>query len=164
MFSKLNWRTFSRRLTPSVSSSDSSSTTIPWTVSSNDSTITDSLTLYIVPTSGSFTQVGFYESSNSSTYHAFTDLALQTQLTLSSPGSTLPTGAVTTGFTLFGASLAYQATDGSLELQFWAQATNTTGVWELIWNAGGEGGESVDGLAITPVTLKTMAPIVLTNT
>lgn len=162
MFSKFNWRTFSRRLTQSVSSSGPSSITIPWTVSSNDSTITDSPTLYIVPTSGSFTQVGFYDSSSSSTYHAFPYPTLQ--LTLLSPGSTLPTGAVTTGFTLFGTSLAYQATDGSFELQFWGQATNTTGVWELIWNAGGEGGVSVDGLAITPVTLKTMAPIVLTDT
>jgi hypothetical protein len=70
---------------------------------------------------------------------------------------------VTTGFTLFGRALAYQSTDGPFELQFWARATNTTGVWELFWNAGGEGGESVDGLAITPVTLKTVAPIIATE-
>jgi hypothetical protein len=114
---------------------------VPWTISSNDTTLDSSLQLYINPTSNSFDQIGFYSSSNSST--------------------TLPTGAVTTGFSLFGSALSYQDSAGSLEMQFSAMQTNTTDVWRLMWNAGGQGGVTVDGFAITPVTLKTSPPAVL---
>jgi hypothetical protein len=96
--------------------------------------------LYIVPTNNTFTQVGFYSSSNS---------------------SSLPTGGVTTGFILFGNYLSYIASDGTMEQQFWAQATDINGTWKLMWNAGGEGGVTADGYMITPVSIKTSAPLVI---
>ena len=95
--------------------------------------------LYIVPTDGSFSQVGFYSSSGN---------------------SSLPTGGTTTGFILFGNYLSYIASDGTMEQQFWAQATDTEGTWKLMWNAGGEGGITADGYTITPVIIKPRAPLV----
>ncbi|RFU23840.1 hypothetical protein B7463_g12497, partial [Scytalidium lignicola] len=126
-----------------VSTTDPSSSSATWTVTANNSAFSTTPSLYIVPTNGSFVQAGFYSSSNSS--------------------SSLPTGGVTTGFMLFGNSLAYLASNGMMEQQFWAQATDTNGTWKLMWNAGGEGGITVDGHAIAPVNIKTTAPLVIND-
>lgn len=111
-------------------------------MTSADSAFSATPALYIVPTNNTFTQVGFYTSSNS---------------------SSLPTGGVTTGFELFGNALSYITSDGTLEQQFWAEATDASDTWKLMWNAGGEGGVTVDGYAITPVTVKTTAPLVISD-
>ena len=111
-------------------------------MTSADSAFSATPALYIVPTNNTFTQVGFYTSSNS---------------------SSLPTGGVTTGFELFGTALSYITSDGTLEQQFWAEATDASDTWKLMWNAGGEGGVTVDGYAITPVTVKTTAPLVISD-
>ena len=126
-----------------VSTIDPTSNTGAWSVASNGSVFTGTPSLYIVPTNGSFEQVGFYNSSNGT--------------------SSLPTGGVTTGFMLFGSSLSYVESDGTMEQQFWAQATDSDGIWKLMWNAGGEGGLTSDGFAITPVNIKSTAPLVINN-
>lgn len=64
---------------------------------------------------------------------------------------------------LFGSSLSYIESDGTMEEQFWAQATDSDGIWKLIWNAGGEGGLTSQGFAITPVNIKPTAPLVIDN-
>ncbi|GAM34490.1 hypothetical protein TCE0_015r02103 [Talaromyces pinophilus] len=100
----------------------------PWNVTGNFST-TAEREFYIVTTSGAYEQVGFVEANSS-----------------------LPSGAVKTGFMTYGAYIMYLDNSTMLS-EFWAQATNTTGVWALKWNE--------DGLSRTdsvPVSLKTMAP------
>ncbi|KFY13666.1 hypothetical protein V492_03118 [Pseudogymnoascus sp. VKM F-4246] len=123
------------------STSDSTSETSTWNVTSTNSAFSITPSLYIVPTDRTFEQVGFYSSNNSS----------------------LPTGAVTTGFVLFGNYLSYIASDGTMQQQFWAQATDIAGTWKLMWNAGGEGGVAADGFMITPVSIKVRAPLVMGN-
>ena len=110
-------------------------TTVPWTITANSSTDTLNATysMYIVPTSGSFTQVGFTSSN-----------------------STLPTGAVTTGFSFFGTNVAYAASSSDYELQFWANATTTDGIYALYWNAVSTDVPS----GAFPVTVKTTTPTV----
>lgn len=64
---------------------------------------------------------------------------------------------MTTGFTWFGTNVAYESSEGSLELTFWAAESNATaGVYGLYWNAGGT---VLDGAF--PVTLKNVAPTVV---
>ena len=104
-------------------------------MTSTSSTFSSSPSLYIVPSSSSFAQAGFI-SSNSST----------------------PSGAVTTGFTFFGTDVAYAPSSSSYEMQFWAQATNTTGVWALMWNQNGTLEDNS-----TPVTVKSIAPAMSTT-
>lgn len=70
--------------------------------------------MYIVPTLGSFYQVGFVATN--------------------STNSTIPDGAVTTGFNWYGKSAAY-VNYSDFQLQFWAVGTNTTGLWQMVWNA-----------------------------
>ncbi|OBT58233.1 hypothetical protein VE04_01301 [Pseudogymnoascus sp. 24MN13] len=122
------------------STTDPASETATWNVTSTNAAFSTTPLLYIVPTDSAFTQVGFYGSSNN---------------------SSLPTGGVTTGFVLFGNYLSYIASDGTMQQQFWAQATDTIGTWKLMWNAGGEGGVTADGYTITPVSIKIRAPLVI---
>lgn len=91
----------------------------------------DILYLYITPTPDRFEQVGFAALSN------------------------IPAGGVTTGFTLFGRSVAYAPSESNYQLGFWALATNTTGVYGLHWNAG----MIVEGAF--PVTIKSTPPTVV---
>ncbi|CZR59852.1 uncharacterized protein PAC_09746 [Phialocephala subalpina] len=98
---------------------DPDDTTVAWTIQPNATSnptvsFNETLDLYIVPTDDSFTQAGFASSNSSS----------------------LPTGAVTTGFSFFGTSVAYAASESDYEMMFWANATTTEGVYALYWNAG----------------------------
>ncbi|KAK0638137.1 hypothetical protein DIS24_g10111 [Lasiodiplodia hormozganensis] len=43
-----------------------------------------------------------------------------------------------TGFALFATQLVYN-NNSQLEAQFWAEATNTTGIYSLVWNSDGVG-------------------------
>ncbi|KAH7407625.1 hypothetical protein BKA64DRAFT_706033 [Cadophora sp. MPI-SDFR-AT-0126] len=115
---------------------DSSDSTVPWTITANSSTVSfnETLSMYIIPTSGSFSQVGY--STNAS----------------------LPDGAVNVGFSLFGKSVAYSASDSDLELMFWAANSTTNGVYGLYWDASAEASAIPDGAL--PVTVKTTAPTV----
>ncbi|KFY81323.1 hypothetical protein V500_11531 [Pseudogymnoascus sp. VKM F-4518 (FW-2643)] len=122
------------------STTDTTSETATWNITSTNSVFSTTPSLYIVPTNNTFSQVGFYNSSNN---------------------SSLPTGGVTTGFFLFGNYLSYIASDGTMQQQFWAQATDINGTWKLMWNAGGEGGVTADGYMITPVSIKNRAPLVI---
>ncbi|KAA8569551.1 hypothetical protein MFRU_004g03040 [Monilinia fructicola] len=122
------------------STTDPTSTTSVWSISANTTSDNgtlpfpnNSLSFYIVPTNGSFERAGFGSSN-----------------------TTLPTGSVTEGFVLYGKQIAYKTSAGELELQFWAAATNATGVWGLYWNSAGS---AIDGAF--PVVLKTTAPPVL---
>jgi len=120
----------------------SDTTTTPWTIAANltDSNLTsapfpdNSYSMYIIPTNGNFQQVGFVSSNG-----------------------TAPTNAVTEGFTWFGTSVAYAENDSNYELQFWANATNTTDVYALYWNANGT---TLD--TAFPIAIKSTAPAVLT--
>lgn len=118
-------------------SADSDDANAPWTAiasnSTTNSTIVNGASLYIITTPGSIAPVGFVPQ-----------------------GAEVPTGAVTNGFTWFGTQAAY-ISDDQLEMQFWAVATNETGIWSLVWNADGELIENA-----TPVNLKNTAPIILT--
>jgi len=156
-----SWATAATNITFTL---DPDSTTTAWTISPNSTTVSFNSTksMYIVPTTGDFTQVGF-----------------------SSSNDTLPTYAVTTGFTFFGTNVAYvfslgtnipwitflkvtadpdiirYAANGSnYELLFWAAATNTSGLYALYWNAAASNGNMVNGSF--PVTVKTTPPVVLT--
>jgi hypothetical protein len=92
------------------------------------------LELYIIPTNGSFAQVGFVSSTNA---------------------SSLPTGAVTTGFSWFGKNAAYDDPSGALNLFYWAEpVTETDGLWRLMWN---QAGTPTNGSV--PITLKSTAPL-----
>jgi hypothetical protein len=129
----------SLQLTLAPVSTGGSDSTTPWTAAPNSTNTTffpsTNPVLYIIPTSGSFAQVGFVDPNDT---------------------STAPTGAVTTGFTFFGTNVAYVGNDSSIQLQFWAQETNTTDVWALMWNAAG----IAEDRSI-PVTLKSTPPTVL---
>lgn len=77
-----SWATVATNITFTL---DPDSTTTAWTISPNSTTVAFNYTesMYIVPTTGAFTQVGFSSSTD-----------------------TLPTDAVTTGFTFFGTNVA----------------------------------------------------------
>lgn len=89
---------------------------------------------YIVTTSGAYKQAGFVEANSS-----------------------LPSGAVKTGFMKYGAYVMYLDDDTMLS-EFWAQETNTTGLWALKWNV--DGSSQTDSV---PVALKTLAPTRASN-
>jgi hypothetical protein len=90
--------------------------------------------LYIITTSGSFSQVGFLSTND-----------------------TASAGQTTSGFTFFGTSVAYAANDSDYQMKFWATSTNTTGVWKLMWNANG----NLESNSV-PVVLKSTPPVSLT--
>ncbi|KAK0116913.1 hypothetical protein ONS96_012759 [Cadophora gregata f. sp. sojae] len=115
---------------------DNSDSTIPWTIKPKSSTVSfnETLSMYIVPTSGSFSQVGY-----------------------SSDGY-LPDGAVNVGFSLFGTSVAYSASESDLELMFWAENSTTDGVYGLYWDASAETSAIPDGAL--PVVVKTTVPTI----
>lgn len=123
-------------------STTSSSLTSPWTISANLTNeayttapfVDDSYSLYIVPTSGSFEQVGFLSNDDNSS-------------------STVPTNATTTGFTWYGTSVCYAASSSNYELNFWANATNTTGIFSVHWNSEG----TAQGSAF-PISIKSTFP------
>jgi len=116
--------------------SESRSTTTPWNITFAENVPDSSITysMYIVSTSTSASQVGFAPSNEE-----------------------VPAGGTMIGFTWFGKEVAY-ATSSKLKMQFWASATNTTGVWALYWN---ENAASFDDAF--PVTLKSIAPTILTG-
>ncbi|KAN0108504.1 hypothetical protein V8E51_008246 [Hyaloscypha variabilis] len=132
-----SWATVATNITFTL---DPDSTTTAWTISPSNSTVTFNSTesLYIVPTTGLFTQVGFSSSS-----------------------ATLPTDAVTTGFSFFGTNVAYAADESDYELMFWAAPTNSSGLYALYWDAAASTADLVNGSF--PVTIKTTAPTVLTS-
>ncbi|TVY46607.1 hypothetical protein LOCC1_G001842 [Lachnellula occidentalis] len=113
---------------------DLTSTTTPWPITANSTSVTfnETLDLYIVPTNGSFTQVGF--ATNTS----------------------VPTGGVTTGFGWYGKSVAYAASESDYQLRFWAANTTTTGVYALYWNDNTAVTEPIDGAF--PVAIKSTPP------
>jgi hypothetical protein len=102
-------------------------------VSSNESTLSGPPELYIVTTDAAYEQVGFVSSNDS---------------------SSAPDGAVTTGFTFFGTSVAYVDASSAYQLMFWAEETNTTDFYKLMWNANNQ----VEPNSV-PVTLKSVAPV-----
>jgi hypothetical protein len=55
-----------------------------------------------------------------------------------SSNATLPTGAVTTGFSIFGTQVVYYDSDSQILSQFWAQTTDDESVWRVVWNSDGE--------------------------
>lgn len=59
---------------------------------------------------------------------------------------------VTSGFFLYGHVLLLSTSSGDIQSLFGAQATDTDGVWKLVWNS-----TSTDG-SIVPLTLKSTAP------
>jgi hypothetical protein len=85
--------------------------------------------LYIIPSSGQ-NQVGFVATNG-----------------------TAPADAVTTGFAWIGNSVAYAGNTSDFQSRFWAQSTNQTGLWTLLWNTEGTAIDSA-----SPVILKTSAP------
>jgi len=134
--------TFATMATNITFATDSTSTTVPWTIAANSTTqsFNETLDLYIVTTADSFTQVGFASSD------------------------TLPTDANTTGFTWFGSSVAFAASDSNFELQFWANATTEEGIYGLYWNTATTAAAAADGTVMDgsfPVTLKSTPPTIL---
>ncbi|TVY29639.1 hypothetical protein LHYA1_G001017 [Lachnellula hyalina] len=113
---------------------DRTSTTTPWPITANSTSVTfnSTLDLYIVPTNGTFTQVGF--AANSS----------------------VPTGGVTTGFGWYGKSVAYAASDSDYQLRFWATNTTTTGIYALYWNDNTATSDTPEGAF--PVAIKSTPP------
>jgi hypothetical protein len=109
-------------------------TNTPWTAISNTSAFSGNPELYIITTSGSFSQVGFLAAND-----------------------TAATGETTLGLTFFGTTVAYAANDSDYQMQFWATSTNTTGIWQLMWNANGK----LESNSI-PVVLKSTPPLALT--
>ncbi|PBP19048.1 hypothetical protein BUE80_DR010096 [Diplocarpon rosae] len=112
---------------------DDTDTTVPWTIASNTSSVSfnETLTLYIIPTSGTFAQIGF----------AATDA--------------LPEGAVNTGFAYYGSDVAYAADTSNYQLSFWVKPTSTRGVFGLYWKA--DGATQPDGAFA--VTVKNKPPV-----
>ncbi|KAI0096164.1 hypothetical protein GGR51DRAFT_544073 [Nemania sp. FL0031] len=96
----------------------------PWNVTVANSSETGQF--YIVPTSNAHQNAGF--------------------------NKTVPSGAVTTGFVIYGSTVEY-ATGTTYESQFYAQ-NSSTGIWSLVWNSDSE--ELDDGV---PLVLKTIAPV-----
>jgi hypothetical protein len=109
-------------------------TSTPWTATSNTSAFSGNPELYIITTSGSFSQVGFLTAND-----------------------TAATGETSLGFTFFGTTVAYAANDSDYQMQFWAASTNTTGIWKLMWNANGK----LESNSV-PVVLKSTPPLTLT--
>lgn len=91
---------------------------------------TDVGTFYIVPDSSTYDSAGFVQNNQ----------------------TTNVTDAVTTGLALFGGQVIF-IDDSVYKAQFWAQTTDTAGVWSLKWNS--DGSSQVDS---TPVVIKTIAP------
>lgn len=91
----------------------------------------------VVPTTGSIAPVGFVSVNDT---------------------SSLPTGAVTTGFNWYGTQVVYAASDSDWELMFWAIPTNATGFWKLVWNAAATDVASTT----TPVAIKRTGPTAIT--
>ncbi|KUJ11842.1 uncharacterized protein LY89DRAFT_738487 [Mollisia scopiformis] len=117
---------------------DPDDTTTAWTIQPNTTTnpnvsFNETLDMYIVPTDGSFTQVGFASSNSSS----------------------LPTGAVTTGFSFFGTNVAYVESSSNYDMMFWGNATTTDGIFALYWNDGSD--DAPNGSFA--VTVKTTPPV-----
>ncbi|RYP34496.1 hypothetical protein DL767_004272 [Monosporascus sp. MG133] len=55
-------------------------------------------------------------------------------------GNETSNGATTSGFGFFGQLVFLEGSDGSLQTQFYAQPTDTEGIWALAWdNADAEG-------------------------
>jgi hypothetical protein len=86
-----------------------------WPIAPVTSTIifNETMSLSIIPESGSFNQVGF------------------------TPSNDLPDGAVDIGFALFGTQVAYVESTTNWEMSFWGNRTTTAGCWALYWNGGG---------------------------
>ncbi|KAH8882068.1 hypothetical protein GQ53DRAFT_886052 [Thozetella sp. PMI_491] len=99
----------------------------PWNATNTNSTMAS---LYMITASDSFAQVGFLNSS-----------------------TTAPSSAVTKGFVTYGSYIMYLDGDTYVS-EFWAQTTDSTGVWALMWNQNGTA--QVDSV---PVSLKTQALI-----
>jgi hypothetical protein len=67
--------------------------------------------------------------------------------------SNTPSGAATTGFTLFGEQVIYSS-GTSVQAAFWAEpVSNATKQWVLVWNSNNTKTDTA-----VPVTLKTIAP------
>lgn len=115
---------------------DSSDSTVPWNITANSTTVSfnETLSLYIIPTEGSFAQVGYTTAAS------------------------LPTGAVNVGFTLFGKTIAYSASESDLEMTFWAANSTTDGVYGLYWDAAAAPDSIPEGAK--PVTVKTTTPTI----
>jgi hypothetical protein len=106
-------------------------TTTPWIVTSNTTAFSGNPKLYIITTSGSFSQVGFLPAND-----------------------TAAGGETISGLTFYGTNVAYAASDSDYQMQFWATSTNTTGVWQLMWNANGK----LESNSV-PVVLKSTPPV-----
>lgn len=130
--------TFASVATNITFTSDSETSTQPWTIAANSSSLSfnETLVMYITPNTGGFTAVGF-----------------------ASDNATLPTNATTTGFTWLGSFVAFAASESDIQMQFWANETTDAGLYALYWD--GDGGELTGGF---PVTLKSTPPTVLTST
>ncbi len=112
--------------------STSSGTTLNATSNSTGNSVG---ALYIVDSDASFAAAGFITNN-----------------------STVPSGAVTSGFRLFGGQLVYLDSNGTMEAQFWATTTSSTGVWSLMWNSAGTSEDNS-----VPVAIKTKAPAALST-
>ncbi|EKD14448.1 uncharacterized protein L3040_005720 [Drepanopeziza brunnea f. sp. 'multigermtubi'] len=115
---------------------DNAVVSVPWTIAANSSTVsfTSDLSMYIIPSNGSFAPVGF------------------------STAADLPTGAVNSGFTFYGRTVSY-VTPSSLDYQmnFWANATTTPYVYALYWKSKSA---TVPSTAF-PVVVKSTSPTFL---
>ncbi|RYP66627.1 hypothetical protein DL771_007696 [Monosporascus sp. 5C6A] len=60
-------------------------------------------------------------------------------------------GKITSGFGFFGAMVFLQGSDGSLQTQFYAESTDTEGIWALAW-------DDADAEGAVPVTIKDTPP------
>lgn len=89
--------------------------------------------MYILPTTGSFSQVGFSTTAD------------------------LPSGAVDTGFAFMGTNVAYAASESNYEMMFWGTNTTSTGIFALNWNAAAAVADIPEGAF--PVTVKTTHPV-----
>ncbi|KAJ4393478.1 hypothetical protein N0V93_002690 [Gnomoniopsis smithogilvyi] len=101
-----------------------------WQVTQGRNGTTTTLTdFYIVTTSDAFEDCGFQGSNE-----------------------TAPSGASMTGFMKYGSQIIWSSGDDYVS-QFWAQETETDGLYKLKWNSAG-----VDRADSVPVTIKTAAP------
>lgn len=99
------------------------------TAISTPAPISTDATFYIIPTSDAFYAAGFIDE-----------------------GTTPPSGAVTTGFVLWGDDVMYISGNKYLA-QFWAVPMAADGMYELHWNSDGR---NHDGAV--PVSLKPTSP------
>lgn len=124
----------------SASSLPSTLSSIAWDVT------TDSTTTWNVSTSNS-TSVGNF----------FIDTSTYAPAGFTSTNTTLSTNTTTTGFSLFGGQVVF-VVDSQYESQFWAQTTDTDGVWAVYWNANATAEDNS-----VPIVVKTLAPSVTTS-